>query len=67
MGEASGTYGGERRTVYRVLLGNMREREHLEDLGVDDSVMLKFTFKKLGGRACPGLIWLGMGMVDRFL
>jgi len=58
---------GERRAVYRVLLGNMREREHLEDLSVDGSVMLKWTFKKWDGREWPGLIWLGMGTVDRFL
>jgi len=26
---------GERRGVYRVLVGNLRERDHLGDLGVD--------------------------------
>jgi hypothetical protein len=49
------------------LLGNTREREHLEDLSVDGSVMLKRTFKKSDGRALPGLIWLGMRTADRFL
>jgi hypothetical protein len=58
---------GEGRGVYRVLLGNMREREHLEDLGVDGSVMVKWAFKNSDGRAWPGLIWLGMGTADRLL
>jgi hypothetical protein len=25
----------DKRRVYRVLLGNLRERDHLEDLGID--------------------------------
>jgi hypothetical protein len=55
------------RGVNRVLLGNMRKREHLKNLGVDGSVMLKWTFKKSDGRAWPGLIWLRMETADRFL
>ena len=29
-------YMGERKDVYRVLVGNLRERDHLEDPGIDD-------------------------------
>ena len=29
---------GERRGVYRVLVGNLRERDHLEDTGVDERI-----------------------------
>ena len=47
-------------------MGNMGEREYLEDLGVDGSVMLKWTFKKSDVRVWPGLIWFGMGTTDRF-
>jgi len=31
---------GERRGAYRVLWGNLRERENLEDLGVDGRIVL---------------------------
>jgi hypothetical protein len=30
--------------------GNMRERDHLEDPGVDRRIKLKWIFRKLGGR-----------------
>lgn len=29
----------------RVLLGNMKERDHLEDVGIDGNIILKWTFK----------------------
>jgi hypothetical protein len=29
-------------------LGNLRERDHFEGLGVDRRIILKWTFKKLG-------------------
>ena len=32
---------GERRGVYRVLWGNMRERNHLEDPGVNGRIILR--------------------------
>jgi uncharacterized protein YjcR len=40
---------GERRGAYRLWWGNMRERDHLEDLGVDRSIILKWMCKKWGG------------------
>jgi hypothetical protein len=36
---------GERRGVYRVLVGNLREREHLEDPGVDGRILLRWIFR----------------------
>ena len=48
--------------------GDMREREHLEDLGVDRRKILKLILKKEdGGGAWIGLIWLsdsGYGQVE---
>jgi hypothetical protein len=37
---------GEKRGTYRVLLGHLRERDHLEDLGLDRRMTLKCIFKK---------------------
>jgi hypothetical protein len=36
---------GERRGVYRVLVGNLRERDHLGDTGVDGRI-LGWIFRK---------------------
>jgi hypothetical protein len=41
--------------------GNLRERDHLEYLGVDGRVILKRIFKKWIGEARTGLIWLRTG------
>jgi hypothetical protein len=37
---------GDRRGAYRVLVGKLRKRDHLEDLGFDGRVILKRIFKK---------------------
>ena len=36
---------GERRGTYRVLVGNLRERDHLEYLTVDDRILLKWILR----------------------
>jgi len=35
----------ERRVVYRVLVGNLRERGHLEDPGVARRIILSWIFR----------------------
>jgi len=38
--------------------GNLRERDHLEDPGVDGMVILRWISRKWDVAACAGLIWL---------
>jgi hypothetical protein len=37
-------------SAYMVLLGKPKGRDHLEDLGLDRRVILKWVMKKQGGR-----------------
>jgi hypothetical protein len=37
---------GERRGVYRVLWGNLRERDYLGDPGVDGRIILRWILRK---------------------
>jgi hypothetical protein len=40
---------------------------YLNDLGVDGSTVLKWIFKKFGGEALIGLLWLRIGTDGRCL
>jgi len=37
---------GERRGLYRVLVGKLERKNHLEDLGVDERIILRWIFRK---------------------
>jgi hypothetical protein len=41
MGGACGTHGGEERCIQSFGGGHLKERDHLEDLGVDGRIILK--------------------------
>jgi hypothetical protein len=61
MGGACSTYGGEERCMQGVLWGNVSERGHSEDIGVDGQLILRWIFRKWDG-AWTGLIWLRIGI-----
>jgi len=50
---------GEVRTGF--CWGDLRERDHLEDLDVGRSIILKWIVKEWDGEAWAGLIWLRIG------
>jgi hypothetical protein len=62
MGGACRAYGGqERRTGF--WWGNMRERDHLGDPGVDGRIILRWIFRKWEVEVWTGSNWLGIGTV----
>ena len=52
---------GEKRNAYKYLVGNLKERNHLEDLGVDGRMTLKWKLNKQDARMCVSFIWLWRG------
>jgi len=52
---------GERRGVYKVLVGKPKGKNHLEDLGVDMRIILRWIYRKLDVRALTGSSWLRIG------
>jgi hypothetical protein len=46
MGMACIMNGGEERFIQGIGWGNLRERDHLEDRGVDGNIILRWIFRK---------------------
>ena len=44
--------------------GNLRERYHLEDPGVDERIILRWIFRKWNVGLWTGSSWLGIGTGD---
>jgi hypothetical protein len=52
---------GQRREVYRVLVGKSEGRRPLEDRGVDGRIILRIIFRKRDVGVWTGSIWLRIG------
>jgi hypothetical protein len=57
----------EGRVVYRVLEGNLRERDSWRDPGVDGNIILRWILKKWDLGVRTGLDWLRIGTGGRRL
>jgi len=51
MGGACSTYGGRGEVYTGFWWGNLRERDNLEDLGIDGRIILRWIFRKRDLRA----------------
>jgi hypothetical protein len=54
---------GERRGVYKDLVGKPEGKRPLEEPGVDGRIILRWIFRKWGVGTWTGLIWLRIGTV----
>ena len=61
IGGACSTYGGDERRIQGFKRGNLRERVHLENPGIDGRIILRRIFKKWDVLVWPGSIWLRIG------
>ena len=52
---------GERRGVYKVLMGKTEGKSHLEDLGIDGRIILRLIFQKWNVGVWTGSSWLRLG------
>jgi hypothetical protein len=52
---------GERKVVYRVLVGKLEGKSHLEDPGMDGRIILRLIFRKRDVGVWIGSSWLWIG------
>ena len=52
---------GKGRGVHRVLVGNLRKRDHWGDPDVDGRIILRWIFRKWEEVVETGWSWLGIG------
>ena len=67
MGGACGAYGREERRIQGFLWGNLRERDHLGDPGVDGRIILRWIFRKWDVEVWTGTSWLRIETFGRHL
>jgi hypothetical protein len=52
---------GEKKGVYRGLVGSLRERDHLEDPDIDGRIILRWIYRRWDVVAWTGSMWLRIG------
>jgi len=66
MGRACSTCGVEVTSIWGFWWGGLRERGHLEDLGIDGRIILRWILEKWFGKALTLCIWLQLvGFYER--
>ena len=58
---------GARKGTHNVLMGNLREGDHLKNLGIDRRIILTWFFEKWIEGAGTGSIWIRLGTGGWFL
>jgi hypothetical protein len=66
MGMSCSTHGAKS-TAYKVLVGNLKDKDHWEDQVIQERVILKWTLNQQDGRLVAGFTWLRMGTSGGFL
>ena len=61
MGWACIAYGGREEAYTGFWWGNLRERDHLGDPGIDGRIILRWIFRKWDEGAWTGSSWLRTG------
>jgi len=61
MGRTCSAYGGKGEAYTGLWWGNLRERDHLGDLGVDGRIILRWIFRKRDVGIWTGSSWLWIG------
>jgi len=54
---AQAMHMGEKRNGYQFWRGNLQERDHLQDTGIESRVLLKLFLEKWDGRVWTELMW----------
>jgi hypothetical protein len=67
MGGACSTYGAGERLIQVFWWGNLKERDHLGDPGIEGMIILRWVFSTWGMAAWIGSSWLKVARVDRQL
>jgi hypothetical protein len=50
-----------------IFFGNIKGRDHLEDLCIDERIIFELILNKYGTRVWAGFFWLRIGTSDQFL
>ena len=67
MGGACSRYGGEERHIQGFGGGNLRERDHLADPGIDGRIILRWIFRKRDVEIWTASSWLRIGTGGKHL